>query len=95
MCKFTEQNVEDAQDEEADSLKSYKSLTIDAGNSRDSDNSSKDTFCDHTALMLLYRMSVYSKPIELADPATIKALLNYIRHTKNKIAITILTRIVR
>ncbi|XP_032686363.1 uncharacterized protein LOC116851238 isoform X2 [Odontomachus brunneus] len=87
---------EEPQDEEADSLKSCKSLIINADNSRDSEKTSTGIFCVSIVLMLLHRVSLLPLPIDrLADPMTIKSLLIYINRTKHEKAITILNRIVR
>ncbi|XP_014488960.1 PREDICTED: armadillo repeat-containing protein 5-like [Dinoponera quadriceps] len=92
----TEWGDDEEPDEEADSLKSCKSLTIDADNLRDSEKAIKGVLCASTALLLLYRVSLLPQPIyRLADPMTIKSLLIYISRTKNEKAITILIRIVR
>lgn len=78
-----------------DSLKSCKSLTVNADNPRYCEKTSTEV-CDFTVLTLLHRVSWLPKPIdELADPTSIKPLLKYINRTKNKNAISLLNRILR
>ncbi|RLU27291.1 hypothetical protein DMN91_001092 [Ooceraea biroi] len=101
VCSDTEygDNDDELLAEEALSLKSYKSLTIETDNSSDSDTSNKTSaryYMSIATLTLLNKLSLLPKPIErLADPTMIKPLLTYIKYTKNAKASEILIRIVR
>ncbi|XP_029052676.1 armadillo repeat-containing protein 5 [Osmia bicornis bicornis] len=90
---------EDEPQEEVESLKSCKSITINVEVSQDLDKGNKSNDCDYTndwTLVLLSRLSHSNDPIDkLADPTIIEALSTYIKCAKNQRASRILTRITR
>ncbi|XP_076232608.1 BTB/POZ domain-containing protein Rnb [Calliopsis andreniformis] len=90
---------EDEPQEEVESLKSCKSVTIDAEEFQITEKGNKSNNCEYAdawTLVLLSRLSHSHDPIEkLADPTTIEALSAYIRHAKHPKASRILTRILR
>ena len=89
--------------EEVESLKSWKSVTIEVEESQNVEKENKSSGCTYTweygniwTLVLLSRLSHSNDPIDrLADPTTIGPLLAYIRHAKNLRASRILNRIIR
>ncbi|XP_003704054.2 BTB/POZ domain-containing protein Rnb [Megachile rotundata] len=100
VCSDTEfMDNEDEPQEEVESLKSCKSITINIEETQDSDKGNKSNACDYTndwTLVLLSRLSHSNDPIDrLADPTIIEALTAYIRCAKNQRASRILTRIIR
>ncbi|XP_066589441.1 armadillo repeat-containing protein 5 [Prorops nasuta] len=93
---------EEEPQEEEESLKSSKSITLDADDSQDSAKSHKPYIKEIQkneniwTITLLSRLSYSNNPIEkLADPATIIPLVTYVKYSKNQKASRILTRIVR
>ncbi|XP_035723787.1 armadillo repeat-containing protein 5-like [Vespa mandarinia] len=100
VCSDTEWGeYEEEPQEEVESLKSCKSLSVEEDESHDSGTFHKITSSEYTSawtLALLSRLSHFAEPIErLADPITIEPLSEYIRYAKNPRASRILTRIVR
>ncbi|KAK2581865.1 hypothetical protein KPH14_002328 [Odynerus spinipes] len=100
VCSDTEWgDYEEEPQEEVESLKSCKSLTVEEDESHDSGTFHKISSAEYTnawTLALLSRLSHSTEPIEkLADPITIEPLSAYIRYAKNPRASRILTRIVR
>ncbi|CAL1688770.1 unnamed protein product [Lasius platythorax] len=103
ICSDTECGDND-EDEEAGSLKSYKSLPnaeTDFDSPLASSETSKMNACEFYTIVLLNKLSLFFKPIdELADPKIIKPLTTYIKYTNEQnipkcrvIAIKILMRI--
>ncbi|KAK1133789.1 hypothetical protein K0M31_011579 [Melipona bicolor] len=104
VCSDTEMmDNEDEPQEEVESLKSWKSVTIEVEESQNVEKENKSSGCTYTweygniwTLVLLSRLSHSNDPIDrLADPTTIGPLLTYIRHAKNLRASKILNRIIR
>ncbi|XP_012349280.1 armadillo repeat-containing protein 5 [Apis florea] len=100
VCSDTEiMDNEDEPQEEVESLKSCKSITVNVEKSQNSEEGNKSNVWEYAnvwTLVLLSRLSHSNDPIDrLADPATIEALSAYIKHAKNPKASRILTRIIR
>ncbi|OAD58302.1 Armadillo repeat-containing protein 5 [Eufriesea mexicana] len=100
ICSDTEiMDNDDEPQEEVESLKSCKSITIDVEESQNLEKGNKSNGWEYASmcpLILLNRLSCSNDPVEqLADPATIEALSAYIRHTKHPRASRILTTIIR
>ncbi|KAI4495640.1 hypothetical protein M0802_008475 [Mischocyttarus mexicanus] len=100
VCSDTEwENYEEEPQEEVESLKSCKSLSIEEDESHDSGTFHKITSSEYTSawtLALLNRLSLFNEPIKkLVDPMIIGPLSSYIRYSKNFKASKILSRIIR
>ncbi|XP_043254463.1 armadillo repeat-containing protein 5 [Colletes gigas] len=96
ICSDTEfMENEDEPQEEVESLKSYKSVTVDVKEVQNWEHGCKSYTCVWT-LVLLSRLSQSNRPIDrLADRTTIEALSNYIKYVKDPEAPKILVKITR
>ncbi|KYM95607.1 Armadillo repeat-containing protein 5 [Cyphomyrmex costatus] len=86
---YSDKECDNDEEEEAASPRSYKSLTTVEADS-DSSTLSSELFsetnaCEYYTLLLLSKLSFSSKPIDkLAEPMTIKSLIDYIKYTKKQ-----------